>query len=179
VTHIRLGRIGSGGITGGAVALIVLLTGCGQAIPGNTSGRPAGLAADPTPPATTAPAPSPSSSPPPVNPSSGGLGIVLTDADSGLTVVISVGQNLTINLAGSSTLPWSHLSDSDPAVLGTVPGLAPNPQPPGSLSAVFVALTKGTSRLSAVSVPRCLDSAPACLMPDRVFSLLIEVRGGN
>ncbi len=104
--------------------------------------------------------------------------MVVTANDAGTTVQLTVGQTLTLILTGSAAIPWRGLSNSAPAVLRQLPSPLGVLQPLGSIRALFQALAPGTARLSAASVPSCLSQIPACAVPERSFSVLVNVTAG-
>lgn len=164
----------SGPLLGATVAALLLLPGCGgpQATRGTASSASPAQTASPSP-----AAPSPST-PPAVTPSPGQSDVVVTANDAGTTVQLTVGQTLTLILTGSAAIPWRGLSNSAPAVLRQLPSPLGVLQPLGSIRAVFQALAPGTARLSAASVPSCLSQIPACAVPERSFSVLVDVTAG-
>lgn len=171
----------SGSLLGATIAALLLLPGCGgpQAVPGTTASAAAVVAAAPD--RTTSPSPSAPvwSIPPGVTPSPGQTGVVVTAKDAGKTMRLTVGQTLTLILTGSAALPWRWLSNSAPAVLRQLPSPPGMLQLPGSILALFRARAAGTARLSAASVPSCLDQTPACAVPDQSFYFVVDVTAAD
>jgi len=81
--------------------------------------------------------------------------------DNGRTFYMNIGDKLRLNLDYGYI--WSMISISDPAVLA------------GAGDGYF-AFTSGTTTLTTIGNPECINSTPPCLMPSIVFALTVIVR---
>jgi hypothetical protein len=93
----------------------------------------------------------------------------ITLADNGQTLTFQAGQSLLLFLGEDYN--WS-LSISDQNVISRVKNIATIRGSQG----VFDALKPGTSVLSAVGDPTCLDLKPACAQPSIQFQVTIVVQ---
>ena len=106
------------------------------------------------------------------SPSAGAPGI-LTVADSGATVRLSLGQSVTVTLGPHSPFSW-HV----PAVTGTAVrrtssgGGYPGHEP---ARATFLAVRPGRAVLSAVDDAACLHAQPSCMLPQQSWRVVVIV----
>ena len=95
--------------------------------------------------------------------------VIVTLADEGSTIRLSVGQKLVLELA--SGYDWV-VSVANHQVLAVAVGAA---EPAGS-QGVFVAQQGGLTTLTAAGDPLCRKTRPACGAPSLFFSLIISVQ---
>ena len=82
-------------------------------------------------------------------------------ADSGKTLVMNVGDKLRLNLDYGYT--WATIRDFDPGILmGASEG--------------YFALSRGTTALTMVGNPLCLNSTPPCGMPSVMYTITVNVQ---
>lgn len=86
--------------------------------------------------------------------------IVLTGSDTGRTVSLSVGQTLTVDLAGSPGRPWAEPTSTNPAVVVRMSDSLN--QGTGAAGAAFRAIAPGRVRLSATQGRTCSSTQPKC-----------------
>ncbi len=101
----------------------------------------------------------------------------LTEADSGLTILLPAGQEVTVVLGPAGlTMPW------DPPVArgGAVVRVSASGGYPSSLpaSAVFRAVSPGTAQLTSWTDIKCLHlpEAQRCLPPQQMWEVTVIVR---
>lgn len=137
----------------------------GPSSPG-PSQRPAPSPTTPRPTATPLPRPTATATPasPATQPGAGAL--VVTLADNGTTLHLSVGQQLLVDLG--STVDWS-VAIADQGIVGRVPGVLVIRGAQG----IYAALAPGTTVLSAIGIPVC--SSGACPQFRIAFSITIVV----
>jgi hypothetical protein len=92
---------------------------------------------------------------------------VLTQAQSGRSYSLRVGDLLIVNLSGPASYSWTPSVSSDQAVL-----LRWSVSSGRSTHAIFVAGAAGRSRVTAVDNPKCY---PQCASPSRPFSVTVTV----
>ncbi len=106
--------------------------------------------------------------------SGGSAPVVVTQADQGWTVTMTVGQTLEVHLSGGRSQQWSVPRAADTGVLeGTASSADPTS---GGASATFVARTAGSTRVSSQARPIC-TAGQAC--PDfvRLWTITVDVTG--
>jgi len=164
-----------------AAAATCVVTACATA----TSGGPAAaslatvVAGTPTGAATAAsatPVPLPiESSPRPAGSSTAGAVIPagpLTQADDGKTVLLAVGQQVTVVLATPPRM-WDQPAARGGAVTRvSASGGYPTATP---ARAVFRAVAPGTAQLTSAADMRCEHQIPRCLPPDEIWTVWVVV----
>ena len=104
---------------------------------------------------------------------------VLTEADSGTTIVLRTGDQVTIVLGPPGlAMPWDQPAAQGGAVaLVTASGGYPTNVP---ARAVFKALRPGTARLTSATDAKCLHlpAAARCLPPQQIWEVTIIVPAG-
>jgi len=84
-----------------------------------------------------------------------------TMADNGKTFVMNIGDKLRLSL--DYCYDWSTISDFNPAVLvGAADG--------------YFAFASGTTTLTMIGDPGCLNSTPPCAMPSIMFTITVVVQ---
>jgi hypothetical protein len=123
-------------------------------------------AASSIPAASTVPAPGPSA----VRRS------LLTQADSGLTVLLPLGAEVTVVLTPAmQAAMWDQPAVQGGAVVRvSVTGGYPSHQP---ARAVFRAVTPGTARLTSQSDLTCFHQTPPCAAPTQLWEVTVLVPG--
>lgn len=122
----------------------------------------AGPSSGPLPASTTA-----APLPPATAPANGLLEV--TTADYGRTIELRVGERLLLNLGEGGA--WA-VEIADPLVLGPLA----NASIPEGAQGVFAALASGTTTLTAVNAPACLQARPPCKLPIRTFEVTAVVK---
>lgn len=105
---------------------------------------------------------------PPATAPANGL-LEVTAADYGRTIELRVGERLLLNLGEGGA--WA-VEIADPRVLGP---LADASIPEGT-QGVFEAHAAGTTALTAVNAPACLQARPPCKLPIRTFEVTVVVK---
>jgi hypothetical protein len=145
------------------VGLLGALAGCGAVVNGDqggTQGNGAGV--------TMGGSPSTS------RPSAQNGEVTVTEADSGKTVHVHIGQRLRVMLGGHGEL-WHRPTSPGPSLrLATADGGYPSSRP---ASAVFVAVQAGTASVTSMTDHPCLHAQPPCKMVQRVWSVHVLVTG--
>jgi len=146
-------------------ALIGALAGCGAAVDGvqgGTQGNGAGAAMGGSP--WTARA----------NARNGE--VTVTEADSGRTVHLDVGQRLRVTLGGHGEL-WHRPTSPGPSLrLAAADGGYPSSRP---ANAVFVAVQAGTASVTSSTDHPCLHAQPPCKIAQRVWSVRVLVAAAH
>jgi hypothetical protein len=93
----------------------------------------------------------------------------VTQADSGHSYTLHVGDRLVVQLSGPSIYTWTESVSSNPAVLARSRGSSG-----ATTTAIFVARAKGRARVTATDNPNCY---PQCLPPSRLFVVTVTVLG--
>jgi cytoskeletal protein RodZ len=107
-------------------------------------------------------------------PPAGGT-IVVTEAASGSTVTLHIGQSLRVQLSGSALDPWSQPTASDPNILQPQPtGMMPTQ---GSAIAQYRGVAAGQATVTATQDPTCRSATPPCAILTRMFSITVNVVG--
>jgi hypothetical protein len=148
------GTSGGGSSTGGTG------TGTGgTATAGTASSRPGHLSS-----------PGPTPSPRPTPTAIGGT-VTVTDADSGMTVHLAVGQHLRVRLSSTS---WDPPVSSAGAVVArrSSSGGYPTDQP---VDATFDATARGSADVTSQSDAACFHTEPRCLMASRQWQVHVVV----
>jgi hypothetical protein len=99
---------------------------------------------------------------------------LLTQAGSGLTVLLPLGAEVTVVLTPAMQgAMWDQPAASGGAVVRvSVTGGYPSHQP---ASAVFRAAAPGTARLTSLSDFACLHETPRCAVPQQVWEVTVLV----
>ena len=100
--------------------------------------------------------------------------MTVMDADSGQTVVLTVGEHLRVRLGGTGTT-WDPPTSSSSTVLPrrTSTGGYPTGHP---VDATFDAAVHGDADVSASSDAACFHTQPRCMMASRNWQIHIRVR---
>jgi predicted secreted protein len=137
------------------------------------------LSAQPTPAATPSPSPSPSSAAPSQAPtltptlpnSSRPARLTVTLADDGKTITLQVGDRFLLDLG--ALYAW-QVTVADTSILNHVPNTGDKDN-----QGLYEAYKPGSTTLTAMGTPFCYNAVPRCLMPSRLFTLHVNVTGGN
>lgn len=145
------------------VGLLAALAGCGSTVNGAHTGTPGNEAS-----VTIA-------DPPPVPGSSATDGeVTVTEADSGKTVHLHIGQRLRVVLGGRGE-QWHRPASLGPFLhLAAASGGYPSSRPAG---AVFLAVQAGTASVTSMTDHPCLHTQPPCMIAQRVWSVRVLVTG--
>jgi hypothetical protein len=92
-----------------------------------------------------------------------------TQADSGRTYSLRVGDHLVVNLSGPTIYSWTEITSSNQSVL-----LRLSASSGATATATLVARAKGEARVTAIDNPNCY---PQCLPPSRLFTITTRVVG--
>ncbi len=95
--------------------------------------------------------------------------ITVTQADSGRSYALHLGDHLVVQLSGPSNYTWTEPTSSDQAVLQSTGGSSG-----ASASAGFLAAAIGAVKVTATDNPNCY---PQCLAPSHVFDVNVSVVG--
>lgn len=95
--------------------------------------------------------------------------ITVTQADSGHSYVLHIGDHLVVQLSGPSNYTWTEPTSSDHAVLNPTGGSSG-----ANASADFLAVAMGTAKVMATDNPNCY---PQCLAPSRLFEVSVSAVG--
>ena len=93
--------------------------------------------------------------------------ITVTQADSGRSYTLRVGDRLVVHLSGPSIYTWTKPVSSDQAVLRRTGGSSGS-----EATATFVAEAKGAVKVTAMDNPNCY---PQCLAPSFLFVVSVSV----
>ncbi len=93
--------------------------------------------------------------------------ITVTQADSGRSYTVRVGDRLVVQLSGPSIYTWTEPVSSDQAVLRRTWGTSGS-----EATATFVAEAKGEVKVTATDNPNCY---PQCLAPSLLFVVSVSV----
>ncbi|MGH9072413.1 MAG: hypothetical protein ACRDX8_14975, partial [Acidimicrobiales bacterium] len=99
--------------------------------------------------------------------------VALSNADSGNTIDLRVGQSVTVTLSGTMSFPWSEPDTGNSAVLARESGSA-NPRT-GDSYATFLAVGAGATDVTAIQNPLCLQARPMCALPSRLWRVTVNV----
>jgi hypothetical protein len=98
--------------------------------------------------------------------------VKLTEADSGKTVRLRIGQRLRVVLDGHG-MQWHRPATPDQTLrLADTSGGYPSASP---AVAVFVAVSPGTASVTSITDHPCLHANPPCKIPQRVWSIRVLV----
>ena len=96
----------------------------------------------------------------------------MTEADSGRTVHLHIGQRLRVVL-GDRGEQWHRPASTGPSLrLATVTGGYPSGRP---ADAVFLAARAGTASVTSMTDHPCLHAQPPCMIAQRVWSVRVLV----
>jgi hypothetical protein len=98
----------------------------------------------------------------------------VTEADSGKTVHLHMGQRLRVVLGGHGELWHGPVSPGPSLRVATADGGYPSSRP---ASAVFVAVQTGTASVTSMTDHPCLHAQPPCKIVQRVWSVHVLVTG--
>jgi len=98
--------------------------------------------------------------------------VTVTEADSGGTVHLHIGQRFRVVLGGRGE-QWHRPVSRGPSLRlveasGGYPGNSP-------ASAVFLAVRAGTASVTSMTDYPCLHAQPPCMIPQRVWSVRVLV----
>jgi hypothetical protein len=145
----------------GVLGVIGVIAGCGAAVngaQGGTQGNGTGVTM------------SGSSSTPRTSAPNGE--VTVTEADSGRTVHLDIGQRLRVVLGGHGEL-WHRPASSGPSLrLASADGGYPSSRP---ANVVFVAVQAGTASVTSLTDHPCLHAQPPCKIAQRVWSVRVLV----
>jgi hypothetical protein len=98
--------------------------------------------------------------------------VMVTEADSGRTVHLDIGQRLRVRLGGHGDL-WRRPTSPGPSLrLTAADGGYPSSRP---ANAVFVAVHAGTASVTSMTDHPCLHAQPPCKIVQRVWSVHVLV----
>jgi hypothetical protein len=98
--------------------------------------------------------------------------ITVTEADSGKTVHLRIGQGLRVVLVGHG-MQWHRATSAEPTLrVAEASGGYPSA---GPAVVIFVAVRSGTASVSSITDHPCLHASPPCKMAQRVWSLRVVV----
>jgi hypothetical protein len=93
--------------------------------------------------------------------------VTVTEANTGHTVTLHMGDGLDVELSGPTIYTWTEPTTSDAAVLQRVSGSSGT-----TASGSFLAVAAGSAQVTATENPNCY---PECLAPSRVFEVTVTV----
>ena len=100
--------------------------------------------------------------------------VTVTEADSGRTVHLHIGQRLRVVLGGRGE-QWHRPASPGPFLrLAAASGGYPSSRP---ADAVFIAVRAGTASVTSITDHPCLHAKPPCMIAQRVWSVRVLVRG--
>jgi hypothetical protein len=147
------------------VGVAAALMGCGSTMNGAHAAPPGSEAV-----VTTG---NPSSTPRPSAPDGE---VTVTEADSGRTVHLHIGQRLRVVLGGRGQ-QWRRPTSSGRSLrLTTTSGGYPSGRP---ADAVFLAARAGTVSVTSMTDDPCLHAQPPCMIAQRMWSLRVVVAGST
>lgn len=98
----------------------------------------------------------------------------MTEADSGKTVHLHIGQRLRVVL-GDRREQWHLPASPEPSLrLAAASGGYPSGRP---AIAIFIALRAGTASVTSITDHPCLHAQPPCMIAQRVWSVRVVVTG--
>jgi hypothetical protein len=148
------------------VGLLAALAGCGATVngaQGGTQGNGAGVTVGGSP-----------STPHPNAPNGE---VTVTEADSGKTVHLHIGQRLKVVLGGDGERwrLWHRPTSFGPSLrLAASDGGYPSSRP---ATALFVAVQAGTSSVGSITDHPCLHAKPPCKMAQTIWGVHVLVTG--
>jgi hypothetical protein len=102
--------------------------------------------------------------------------ITVTEADSGKTVHLRIGQRLRVMLVGHG-MQWHRATSPEPTLrVAEASGGYPSA---GPAVVVFVAVRSGTASVSSITDHPCLHASPPCKIAQRIWSLRVVVAGAS
>lgn len=102
--------------------------------------------------------------------------VSVTEADSGRTVHLNVGQRLRVVLGGHGAL-WHRPTSPGPSLrLAAADGGYPSSRP---ANAVFVAVQPGTASVTSITDHPCLHAQPPCKIAQRVWGVRVLVAAAH
>ena len=102
--------------------------------------------------------------------------VMVTEADSGRTVHLEVGQRLRVMLGGRGDLWHRPASSGSSLRLAAADGGYPSDRP---ANAVFVAVKAGTASVTSMTDHPCLHAQPPCKMAQRVWGVRVLVAAAH
>lgn len=109
-------------------------------------------------------------------PAPAGGEVTVTEADSGRTVHLHVGQRLRIVLGGRGE-QWHRPASPGPVMrLAAASGGYPSGRP---ATAVFAAVQEGTASVTSVTDHPCLHAQPPCMIPQRAWEVRVLISGSG
>lgn len=100
--------------------------------------------------------------------------VTVTEADSGTTVHLHIGQRLRVVLGGRGER-WHPPASPGPFLrLAAASGGYPSGRP---ADAVFFAVEAGTASVTSMTDHPCLHAQPPCMIAQRVWSVRVLVAG--
>jgi hypothetical protein len=144
-----------------AVAALAALAGCGSAVNGGhegSQGNGAGMTTGggSTKPGTSAP----------------NSEVTVTEADSGKSVHLRIGQRLRVVLGGHG-MQWHRPASPEPTLrLADTSGGYPSAS---AAVAVFIAVRSGTASVTSITDHPCLHANPPCKIAQRIWSIRVLV----
>ncbi len=98
----------------------------------------------------------------------------MTEADSGRTVHLHIGQRVRVVLGGRGE-QWHRPASSGPSLrLAAASGGYPSSRP---AHAVFIAVRAGTASVTSITDHPCLHAQPPCMIAQRAWSIRVLVAG--
>jgi hypothetical protein len=98
--------------------------------------------------------------------------VTVTEADSGRTVHLDIGQRLRVVLGGHGELWHRPVSPGPSLRVATADGGYPSSRP---ANAVFVAVQAGTASVTSLTDHPCLHARPPCKIAQRVWSVRVLI----
>lgn len=145
------------------VGALTAFAGCGSVLDGARGGTPGNEASVTT-----------SGSPPAPGSSAPDRVVTVTEADSGRTVHLHIGQRLRVVLGGHGQ-QWHRPASTGPFLrLATASGGYPSNRP---ADAVFLAIRAGTASVTSMTDHPCLHAQPPCKIAQRAWSMRVLVTG--
>lgn len=102
--------------------------------------------------------------------------ITVTEADSGKTIQLRIGQRLRVVLTGHG-MQW-HLPASPEPTLRVAQTSGGYPSA-GPAVAIFVAARSGTAWVSSITDHPCLHARPPCKIAQQIWSVRVVVAGAS
>jgi len=100
--------------------------------------------------------------------------VTVTEADSGRTVHLHIGQRLRVVLGGRGE-QWHRPASPGPSLrLASADGGYPSGRP---AKAAFIAVQAGTASITSITDHPCLHAQPPCKIAQRVWSVRVLVTG--
>jgi hypothetical protein len=145
------------------VGVLAALAGCGSIVNGTHAETPGNEAS-----ATMG------GSPPAPGSSATDGEVTVTEADSGKTVHLHIGQRLRVVLGGHGE-QWHRPASPGPFLrLAAASGGYPSSRP---ANAVFLAVQTGTASVTSLTDHPCLHTQPPCMIAQRVWGVRVLITG--